>query len=62
MALKSVNQTFIALVPRLKAPNQLKFRHIILFNIIYKLISKTIANRLNCVCMRLFMSLRVLLS
>lgn len=40
-----LNHTFIVLIPKIKHPKMLNnFRHISLFNLIIRIISKTIAN------------------
>ena len=43
----SLNHTYISLIPKIKSPEKANdFRPIILFNVLYKIVSKTIANRL----------------
>ena len=45
--LKSINHTFIALIPKVNNPKRVSnFRPISLYNVIYKIISKVLANRL----------------
>ena len=45
--LKSIDHTFITLIPKVNNPETVaQFRPISLFNVIYKILSKVIANRL----------------
>ena len=45
--LKSINHTFLTLIPKVKNPEIVaQFRPISLYNVIYKILSKVIVNRL----------------
>ena len=48
VVLESTNSTFIALIPKVKQPRKVfDFRSISLCNVVYKLFSKVLVNRLN---------------
>lgn len=47
---EKVNHSYISLIPKLKNPMKVsEFRHISLCNVLYKIISKTLANRLKTI-------------
>lgn len=50
MSIVDINKTNIAIVPKVKHPTRMKeFRPISLSNVVYKLISKTLANQLKSI-------------
>ena len=60
--LKSINHTFIALIPKVKNQERVsKFRPISLCNLIYKIVSKVIANRLKPLLNNIILENKVLL-
>lgn len=55
-----INQTYISLIPKVKCLTRVSvFWPISLCNIIYKLVSKVLANRLKIFCPPLFLNLKV---
>ena len=45
--ISDINHTFIVLIPKIKAPEYITyFRHVSLCNVIYKIISKIVENRM----------------
>ena len=61
--LSSLNHTFVTLIPKVKSPKYvIEFHPIALCNILYKLVSKVLANRLKKFCLILYLSLKALSS
>ena len=58
---KGVNNTFIALIPKVENPTLSNFHPISLVNCLYKILSKVLANRLCSVIWELFLCLSKLL-
>ena len=60
--LKSINHTFIILIPKVKNPEKVsEFKPISLCNVIYKIVSKVIANRLKPLLNKIISEHKVLL-
>jgi hypothetical protein len=60
---EGINKTFIVLIPKVASPEELgQFHLIILSNVIYKIASKVLVNRLKVILQKLYLRSNQLLS